>query len=261
MEEPQNDLIEQIISASLAKQSALRDKAPAGDGPLDAPDSEDGHPDAPGPEEAPPKAREQPPPKPEQPKAEPPKAGKALAGLTAALAVAAAALLIVCLVQFRAYENTVAGLRDAAAGIQSIDRFQTENQQLRQELDKLQQALTETQSELSLSQSWATSWQYDYSQQLAQNSGLWICLVAREIYATGDPEGCAATLKMLLNNTTHLTDKQSFIRGKNYSLWEMMTGLVEKLRAEGYLSQEDADSINDKFSEVQLEDVLYRWRP
>lgn len=252
MDEPQNDLIEQIISASLAKQSVPWDKAPAGDSPPDAPDLEGGPLDAPDPAEAPPKAKEQPPPNPEQPKAELPKAGKALVGLTAALAIAAAALLIVCLVQFKAHENTVAELREAMAGIQSIDEFRTENQQLQQELDELQQELASVQSELTLSQSMEEYLGNSLSQQESQNSGLWACLVAREIYATGDPEGCAAALKVLLNNIEYVANEQGFIRGKEYRLWEMMTELVDKLRAEGYLSQGEADTLNNKFRDIDL---------
>lgn len=264
MDEPQNDLIEQIISASLAKQSASWDKAPAGDGPPDAPDSEDGPQDAPDPAEAPPKAKEQPPPNPEQPKAEPPKAGKALVGLTAALAIAAAALLIVCLAQFKAHENTVAGLREAAADIQAIDGLRTENQQLQQELNELQRELTDTQTDLWIAQNRAEYQERSYNDQVSQSSALWACLVARDIYARGDPEGCAAALKVLLNNIEYVANEQGFIRGYEYRLWEMMTELVDKLRTEGYLSQGEADTLNNKFSDIDLitlEGVQYGWTP
>ena len=253
MDGPQDDLIEQIMRASLEKQSALRDEAPAGDAPPDVPDPESNPPDTQNPEEAPPEAREQPPPKPE-----PPKAGKALTGLTAALAVAAALLLIMCLVQFKANENTVAGLRDAAADIQAIDELRTENQQLQQELDELQRELASVQNKLILSHSMETYLEYFNILRQSQDSGMWACLVAREIFAAGDHEGSAATLKVLLNNIGHLPDMPSSIRGKDYSLWEMMTEMVEELRAEGYLSQEEADSLNDKFSDIKITDaVLY----
>lgn len=260
MDGPQDDLIEQIMRAALEKQAALRDKAPAGDSPPKTPDPEDGPPDAPGPEEAPPKAREQPPPKPEQSRTEPPTAGKALVGLTAALAIAAAVLLIVCLVQFKAHQNAVAGLREAAAGIQSIDEFRTETEGLRQELDELQQELAETQSGLWIAQNWAEYQERSYNDQVSQSSALWACLVARDIYARGDPEGCAAALKVLLNNIEYVANEQSFIRGYEYRLWEMMTELVDKLRTEGYLSQGEADTLNNKFSDIDLiplEEVKY----
>lgn len=238
MDEPQKDLIEQIISASLARQSAAR-KQEAGE--------RDG---APGPAETPPAPRPSAlPPTPRS--APPPRAGRGLVWLTAALAMASAVLLVICLTQLRAQREAADGLREAVEAVQSVDGLREEREQLREETARLQQEMEQLQWQLDdyrETQERLTNSVEAESEAAEQTADtLWTVLLARELFDAGEYENCALILQGLVRSGQQEVNRTSYIDGEVRDVKSILDGMAAELEEMGYLSQEDAQQIGDKF--------------
>ena len=230
MDGPQKDLIEQIVSASLTRQSdALQNEIPTGKRPSDTSAT------APPPEDEPVNSA-QPPPQP----IPPPKAGRGLVWLTAALAVASAILLALCLMQFRTSREAVDGLREMVEAVQSVDQLLEENGQLQQELNGLKTSWGETQQML-------------YREEHQAATLLWDVLLAKELFDTGSYEDCAAILQGLAQSRQKAINQATYLNGKTYDAQSILNGMAKELGELGYLSQQDIELLESSFVETLYE--------
>ncbi len=243
MDGPQKDLIEQIVSASLTRQSdALQNEIPTGKRPSDTSAT------APPPEDEPVNSA-QPPPQP----IPPPKAGRGLVWLTAALAVASAILLALCLMQFRTSREAVDGLREMVEAVQSVDQLLEENGQLQQELNGLKTELDAIQTELNLKTSWGETQQMLYREEHQAATLLWDVLLAKELFDTGSYEDCAAILQGLAQSRQKAINQATYLNGKTYDAQSILNGMAKELGELGYLSQQDIELLESSFVETLYE--------
>lgn len=248
MDGPQKDLIEQIVSASLTRQSnALQNEIPTGERPPNT-----SAPVAPPSPEEKPASRAQPPPQ----STPPPKAGRGLVWLTAALAVASAILLTLCLMQFRASRESVDGLREMVETVQSVDQLLEENEQLQQELSGLQAELNAIQTELNLETSLGETRQMLYRKEHQTAAMLWDILLARELFDTGSYEDCAAILHDLAQSRQKAVNQTTYLNGKTYDAQSILNRMAEELGELGYLSQQDIELLGSSFVELLYGDPV-----